>query len=242
MIRMTKLILAIKNPKLFARKIFGGIPRFYRLYISKDKFTINVRRFKKDDAKLALRIDYPSLNNNSIVFDVGGYEGDFAHKINAKYGCKVYIFEPHPKFYAKCKERFKNNQNIIILNYGLSNTNGKFKLTDSVDASSFYNLDEKNTVNCEVKNIFDVLSEMKIDDIDLMKINIEGGEYPLLQNIADMNKLHIVKHYQIQFHDFIDDASKKRNKILSSLCKTHHNTWCYEFVWENWALKTRIKK
>ena len=242
MIKMTKLILAIKNPKLFAKKIFGGIPRFYRIYISKDKFTINVRRFKKDDAKLALRIDYPSLNNNSIVFDVGGYEGDFAHKINAKYGCKVYIFEPHPKFYAKCKERFKNNQNIIILNYGLSNTNGKFKLTDSVDASSFYNLDEKNTVNCEVKNIFDVLSEMKIDDIDLMKINIEGGEYPLLQNIADENQLHIVKHYQIQFHDFIDDASNKRNKILSSLRKTHYNTWCYEFVWENWELKTHIKK
>ena len=114
---------------------------------------------------------------------------------------------------------------------------GKFELADSVDGSSFLNLNGKNTVLCEVKNIFDVLKDLEINNIDLMKINIEGGEYPLLQHIADNDKLNIVNFYQIQFHNFIEDAEKKRKKILMALNKSHISTWCYKFVWESWERK-----
>ena len=234
---MKIIILLIKNPKLFAKKIFGGIPRLFKIYISKDEFTINVRNWKKKNGDKSLRLNYPSLSENSIVFDVGGYLGDFAHEIHMKYGCKVYIFEPHPVFFEKCNQRFADNINIITLNYGLSDISGKFKLTDSVDGSSFLNLKGKDTVICEVRNIFDVLKDLKINNIDLMKVNIEGGEYPLLQHIADKNSLDIVNFYQIQFHNFIEEAEKKRQKILIALNRSHTNTWCYKFVWESWERK-----
>ena len=234
---MKIIILLIKNPKLFVKKIFGGIPRLFKIYVSKDEFTINVRNWKKKNGDKSLRLNYPSLSENSIVFDVGGYLGDFAHEIHMKYGCKVYIFEPHPVFFKKCNQRFADNINIINLNYGLSDISGKFKLTDSVDGSSFLNLKGKDTVICEVRNIFDVLKDLKINNIDLMKVNIEGGEYPLLQHIADKNSLGIVNFYQIQFHNFIEEAEKKRQKILITLNRSHTNTWCYKFVWESWERK-----
>jgi FkbM family methyltransferase len=234
---MKIIILLIKNPKSFAKKIFGGIPRLFKIYISKDEFTINVRHWKKKNGDKVHRLNYPSLSKDSIVFDIGGYVGDFAHEIHKKYGCKVYIFEPHPVFYEKCVQRFKGNTNMITLNYGLSDMTGKFELTDSVDGSSFLNLKGKNTVLCEVKNIFDVLKDLEINNIDLMKINIEGGEYPLLQHIADNDKLNIVNFYQIQFHNFIEDAEKKRKKILMALNKSHISSWCFKFVWEGWERK-----
>tara|TARA_B110000027_G_C16029190_1_gene259989 strand:- start:62 stop:766 length:705 start_codon:yes stop_codon:yes gene_type:complete len=234
---MKILILAVSNPKLFIKKIFGGIPRLYKLHISKDEFTIDYRLWKKNNGDKTLRLNYPSLSKNSIVFDVGGYIGDFAYEINEKYGCKVYVFEPHPEFHEKCIKRFEKNNNILPLNYGLSDTNGKFELTDSVDGSSFLNLNGKNTVLCKVRNIFDVLDDLKLKNIDLMKINIEGHEYPLLQHIADECKLGIIKCYQIQFHNFVKDASKKRDKILKELRKSHNCTWSYHFIWENWQKK-----
>ena len=234
---MNVLSISARILKLRTNKIFGGIPKLYKTFVSKDEFTINVRHWKKKNGDKVHRLNYPSLSKNSIVFDIGGYVGDFAHEIHIKYGCKVYIFEPHPVFYEKCVQRFEGNTNIINLNYGLSDTTGEFELADSVDGSSFLNLNGKNTVLCEVKNIFDVLKDLEINNIDLMKINIEGGEYPLLQHIADNDKLDIVNFYQIQFHNFIEDAEKKRKKILMALNKSHISTWCYKFVWESWERK-----
>jgi hypothetical protein len=47
----------------------------------------------------------------------------------------------------------------------------------------------------------------------------------------------LVNQYQIQFHDFIDDAASMRDKIIDALSKTHKRSWCYTFVWENWRNK-----
>lgn len=234
---MKILSFVFKNPKLFIKKIFGGIPKYYRIHVLKDNFTINMKQWFIDKGDATLRLDYPSLNKNSVVFDIGGYQGDFANSIHTKYGCKVYLFEPHPKFYKKSALRFKDNQKIITFNYGLSNKNGIFELTDDDDGSSFMNEKKNTTIICEIRDIIDVFNELNIQNIDLMKINIEGGEYPLLQHIAENGNLDIIDNYQIQFHNFIENAPRKREEIISALKKTHHNNWCYEFVWENWRRK-----
>jgi hypothetical protein len=40
-----------------------------------------------------LRLDY-DLDENSIVFDMGGYVGEWSEKIFAKYDSHIFIFEP----------------------------------------------------------------------------------------------------------------------------------------------------
>ena len=47
----------------------------------------------RDNGDHTLRLDY-DLNEDSIVFDVGGYRGDFTSAIFNKYNCNVYVFEP----------------------------------------------------------------------------------------------------------------------------------------------------
>ena len=92
----------------------------------------------------------------------------------------------------------------------------------------------KEGLECEVKEFFSVLSNLDIKNIDLIKVNIEGGEYPLLKHIVNRNELGIIDEYQIQFHNFIEGAETKRNFLITELRKTHKRTWCYKFVWENW--------
>lgn len=233
---MKKLILLAMNPVMFAKKVFGRMRRFFLLHIVKDEFTIEVTRWFADKGDETLRLNYPSLNTESVVFDLGGYVGDFAYEINKKYGCQVYLFEPHPEFYEKCVKRFLDNKKITPFKFGISDEEGIFALSDSVDGSSFLNPNNrtKQGIECEVKEFFSVLSDLDIKNIDLMKINIEGGEYPLLKHIADKENLALVDEYQIQFHNFIDGAESKLNNLVSELSKTHKRTWCYKFVWENW--------
>ena len=234
-----KILQLLANPLLLAKKIYGRILRAYKLYILKDEFIAEETRWFRDKGDETLRLDYPELNEESIVFDLGGYKGDFAYAINEKFGCTVYVFEPHPKYYDACIKRFLSNDKVISFNYGLSDKDAKFLLSDSADSSSFLNphQQDKNTIECEVKEIFSVLRKLEISNINLIKINIEGGEYPLLLHMISEGKISLVDNYQIQFHNFIENADSLRSKITNCLLKTHAKTWCYIFVWENWKRK-----
>jgi FkbM family methyltransferase len=229
----------LTKPMLFAKKIAIRFRLIYKLYILRDELALELKRWFKNRGDETLRLDYPELNENSVVFDLGGYKGDFAQAINEKYGCTVYLFEPHPNFYESCVKRFEANHKVISLNYGLSDKDGRFILSDNVNGSSFSNLNhqDKNGILCEVKEIFQTLDILSVSEIDLMKINIEGGEYSVLLHMINEGKLSLVTNYQIQFHNFVSDARYLRNKITEALTKTHKRTWCYTFVWENWRKK-----
>lgn len=162
-----KILQLLSNPLLLTQKIYGRISRAYKLYILKDEFTVEVTRWFRDKGDETLRLDYPELNEESIVFDLGGYKGDFAYAINEKYGSTVYVFEPHPEYHDACIKRFLSNNKVIPFNYGLSDKDGMFLLSDSVDGSSFLNPhhQEKNAIECEVKEIFNVLRQLEISNI-----------------------------------------------------------------------------
>ena len=167
---MNVLSLAINDPALFVKKVAGRFARLYRQHILKDEFSLEAARWVRDHGDQTLRLDYPHLDENSVVFDLGGYVGDFAAEIFDKYRCTIYLFEPHPAFYEKCVHRFKDNDKIIPLNYGVSDVAGNFSLSDSVDGSSFLTENHKNkgSVTCEVREFFSVLSDLGVSQIDLM--------------------------------------------------------------------------
>ena len=79
---MKILKLLFTNPLLFTKTVYGLILRFYKVNILRDEFTIEVVRWFKDKGDEKRRLNYKILNEHSIVFDVEGYLGDFAHDIN----------------------------------------------------------------------------------------------------------------------------------------------------------------
>ena len=139
-------------------------------------------------------------------------------------------------FHRACVDRFAAVEAIQPLNYGLSDIEGSFGLTDSVDGSSFISERKGDLpeLECRLRALPDVLEELGVERIGLMKINIEGGEYDLLQSMADRDLFGRVDSLQIQFHDFAEDAVRRREAIQDALSRTHECTWCYDFVWEYW--------
>ncbi|WP_298614853.1 FkbM family methyltransferase [uncultured Thermosynechococcus sp.] len=205
-----------------------------------DSYQRTVRRWFRDKGDSTLRLDYP-LNADSIVLDVGGYKGDFSALIHEKFNCRIFIFEPVPTFYCICQKRFASNPKIITLNYGLSDTSKTSQIYISEDASSFYKRTPKTLGEVEVAELRDctaVFKDLAIENVDLMKINIEGGEYDLLQKLIDSTLIEKIRYLQIQFHNFVENSKEKRQNLRSQLAKTHVEMWNYEFVWESWRLKS----
>ena len=151
----------------------------------------------------------------------------------------MYVFEPHPKFFKKCVKRFKNNEKIIPLNFGLAHESGEFQISDSADSSSFFNPPKtgKGAISCGVREFFEVVEELEISFINLMKVNIEGGEYELLDRLIESDFIKQIDNIQVQFHNISQTSRSEMQRIQRELRKTHRPTYQYEFVWENWVRK-----
>jgi len=222
----------IKNMIKYKLSRYG---RAMQMYIFQDKFLKAHKQWLKDKGDQILRLNY-NLNKESIVFDLGGYQGDFANNVFKKYNSIIYIFEPVKSFYEQIVERFKDNEKIRVFNFGLSDKNCETEISLGDDGSSvFTNLETKETI--VLKDIILFLEEKNITKIDLFKINIEGGEFDVLPALIDSSLVEIITDIQIQFHTFIDDSIKRRNEIRKGLSKTHELTYDYWFVWENWKIR-----
>jgi len=91
-----------------------------------------------------------------------------------------------------------------------------------------------------VKAFSTFVREEDLEVIDLVKMNIEGSEYELLDEIIDSGCIGKIKHLQIQFHNFVEDAPRKRKEIRNKLKMTHVNKFNYPFIWERWDIKNDI--
>ena len=103
--------------------------------------------------------------------------------------------------YLIIKERFKLNNKIEAFPFGLSNITKSTLMEIKDDSSStFIN---KGSIypreKVKLVDIIDFIKEKNISKIDLMKINIEGGEYDLMQSLFYENKFLIIKNLQIHF-------------------------------------------
>jgi FkbM family methyltransferase len=206
----------------------------FRTSESINKF--RAQEWVKDDGDQTHRLFY-DLNEESVVLDLGGYHGQWSSDMYSMYNCNIMIFEPYFSFFEKIEKRFEKNKKIRVFNYGLGPQNSILNLYISGDGSSLF---RKKSTSVEVKihSIKDFFDSNKIGTIDLMKINIEGAEYELLEFIIETGLINKIKNIQVQFHDFIiPDAESRMRKIQKELAISHDLTYQYLFIWENWKIK-----
>jgi FkbM family methyltransferase len=186
---------------------------------------------------LTLRLDY-DLDTDSVVLDVGGYEGQWASDIFAKYRCQLHVYEPVNDFADFIEKRFFKNPRITLHRFGLAGSTREETITLSGDASSTHTRGER-TARIQLVDAVEAIGALGVSTIDLVKINIEGGEYELLNHLLVEGLISKMRHIQIQFHDFVPGAEEKMTRIRNHLSETHEPTYQYAFVWESWSLKSQ---
>tara|TARA_B100001029_G_scaffold179889_1_gene192193 strand:+ start:14921 stop:15607 length:687 start_codon:yes stop_codon:yes gene_type:complete len=184
-----------------------------------------------------LSLDYP-LDENSVIFDVGAYEGNFTKKINQKFNCNIHCFEPLTKYYNFLVEEFKEFPKVRLYNFGLLDQDKEIKISNIDGSSSIYQRPEgdvKTIVN--MKSFESFVKENNITHIDFLYMNIEGSEYKVLNQILDTGLINDINYMQIQFHNFVKDSKKMRRLIRYKLRKTHKCVFNFPFIWERWDRK-----
>lgn len=220
-------------------KLFERMRKNIRRKFFPSDFDKELTRWFGDDGDYNYRLEY-DLNENSLVIDLGGYKGQFASDLFGKYMCKVLVFEPIKEYYEMIQDRFKKNPKIDAFKFALGEhdkTEFFYMDDDGTSINNKSGRDESFKQEVVFRDIEAFFKEQNITSVDLVKINIEGGEYDLLEYILEKDMAKIFKNIQVQFHKYINNSEEKMVSIQTKLQKTHEINWQYRFVWENWVRK-----
>jgi FkbM family methyltransferase len=175
------------------------------------------------------------VDEHSVVLDVGAYAGEWSEQIVARYGARVYAFEPNPKAFAKLQHRLGATPNVTLLPYGLGGADQIASLAlEGPGSSVFTRHSVYGTTDVHLRDVIAVLDELGLDQIDLAKVNIEGGEYDLFDRLIAADRLHDIRLVSVQFHEWHPHAYRRRYAIRRALARTHEEVWNYPWVWELW--------
>jgi FkbM family methyltransferase len=191
-------------------------------------------RDRGDEIKI---IDYP-LDSTSQVIELGGFTGVWSKKIIDKFNPNLIIVEPIPQFVNELKRNFGNNPKVNIEGVAISTSNKTINLYVKGCATSETNVVSKRVVSVESYDINYFISKYNLSKIDLIQINIECEEYPLIMNWIETGFLKNVKYLQVQFHTFCENYEKKYELIFQGLKDIGFEiNYKYDFVWESWVNK-----
>lgn len=163
-------------------------------------------------------------NKQYNILDLGSCRGGFHNKcieiIGEQNIAKYVGVEPNPSLYSKYLENMQN-ENYQFICKAITKSN-----EDSID---FYDIPTDKecgntfgTIEFLYKSAPDVIkvpsitlskviSQSKFDKIDILKVDIEGREYDMIETI-DYEIASKIDQISIEFHDFVDPSFKELNE------------------------------
>tara|TARA_Y100000310_G_C20587556_1_gene766257 strand:- start:685 stop:1275 length:591 start_codon:yes stop_codon:yes gene_type:complete len=140
---------------------------------------------------------------------------------------EIHAFEPNPIFSSSFKDK-----NIKYYQYALwiKNEKRKFYLEPNTVGSSLLRVRAKRTGNEEPQEIevecIDladfIISKFKKKDVIILRLDIEGAEYSVLDHLIDTGAVDYINEFWIEFHPIkknppcikkIESYFKKGNKL-----------------------------
>lgn len=184
------------------------------------------------------------FSDPKIIFEIGAREAaDSVYMKEHFPNTEVYAFEAHPG----CFEKHKNNDNLKNINYyniAMWNKKTTLKFHDkNIDSgiSSFRDRGQiygSNTFQLETMTPFDFCIQESINIIDILKIDVEGCSYEILEGFKELiNSIKFIhveteraEHFEGQWIE--EDVFKLLEKNNFKMLKQSHCCMQqYDSVW-----------
>lgn len=212
-------IKVIKNLHIFVLDFLGFYKNKEILYKTKNGLNFMTRGSSTDAAEVVIvngNLEYPKefFQNlvNPVILDVGANIGSFslyAYNILTNKNPKIYSIEPSVENFNILQKNIKINNsenNIKAFNVALYGKDGKSFLNIDGNYDSFYISEDKPDVNSEKTQKVELIKletfckKNSIVIVDLLKMDIEGGEYDVFYNSIEFIKNN-VKYIFVEVHD-----------------------------------------
>lgn len=166
----------------------------------------------------------PSLiPTGGIVYSFGiGEDISFDRAIIEKHGCRVYGFDPTPKSISWVRET-SIPENFFFHPFGIGAVTEKaiFRLPRNKDhvSGSVYEhrlVDNDNAVEVLLKSFSDILADLGHQQIDVLKMDIEGSEYAIIEDILTSGIP--ITQILVETHErFFEDGKTKGERFFKLL-------------------------
>ena len=199
---------------------------FSRMIVSSNDGIFYVRKHIPYDLWMASNVADLKLGeelklNNGVFIDVGANIGKYTIKIgnSLKMNGRVISFEPENDNFEMLKKNAKLNnlKNTTLINKALSDKKGKLKLYLAKGNLGHHSLVEKvgeKYEEVEVDTLDNILKELKISKVDLIKIDVEGAENLVLKGAL---KTLENSHPKIVFEAWDKNHLDKIKEVLEPL-------------------------
>jgi FkbM family methyltransferase len=216
------------------------IKRFIKWILRKEVFFTIQKKRLQTDCIAQYQICNENMDKDSIVYSFGiGRDIDFEKDIINKYGINIFGFDPTPVT-SEWLSGQKIPDEFHYYEYGIADYDG---------SANFYQLDNPSPVSMsmvkgkkshsgeiEVK-VYKLKTIMKMlnhDHIDLLKMDIEGEEYQVIENIISDNIE--IKQIIIEFHHrFKNIGIKKTKSIIKLLNENNYQIFAISDLGEEYS-------
>lgn len=162
------------------------------------------------------------IENNGIVYSFGiGEDISFDEAIMRNHNCNIFGFDPTPKSIEWCSHQ-NLPDNFHFYSFGIATSSGiaTFNLPSNPTHVSGSLIDHsrvnsQNQIEVQMKSFEDIQKMLNHQKIDVLKMDIEGSEYEVIDSILeyDIEITQIV----VEFHErfFTNGKVKSKNLIKS---------------------------
>lgn len=128
-----------------------------------------------------------------VILDIGSNIGAAILYFHDRFpNARIIGFEPHPDTFAVLQKNVADLPQVSVLNCGLGSTNTQVTVpSESVNFGAFSTkgraraqTEGRGVVECDVRRLDDVLRELGVEKIDLIKIDCEGAEADVITGLS----------------------------------------------------------
>ncbi|HEX3892289.1 MAG TPA: FkbM family methyltransferase [Terracidiphilus sp.] len=144
-----------------------------------------------------------------LVIDIGGNIGDYTAELRRRNPlAEVHTFEPSPTNVGRLRSRFKDDKNIFIVPFAVSDTVGAATLYSDDPGSGLASLTQRKLDHFGIHlNVKESIDTIRFEDywlkalngrpLDIVKIDIEGHELAALKGFG--NAISSTSVFQFEF-------------------------------------------
>jgi FkbM family methyltransferase len=186
----------LKNKFQVIVHIFGLYEKSNIIYYLKNGLKLKVSNTRQDrtmilsinDIFVSKQYSAPQSQRRKIILDLGANIGAFSfYTALENPNAKIYSFEPYPDNFVQLCDNVKINKlegRIFPLKEAIAKENGKLTFYCNQVSSRAHSLFNKTgeKITVESTNLETIFSRFKIQNCDILKMDIEGAEYEVLYN------------------------------------------------------------
>lgn len=179
------------------------------------------------------------LDEGSLVVDGGAYRGEFAAGMIRRHGSRVIAYELVPE-YALALQRAmaaEVERGVLqVIPRGLSDRDGRAVISVRGTLTGLVDQEARGSVGDVEVRFLDAADELACyERIDLLKLNIEGAEYGVLERLLESGVMSRIRGLLVQFHRVGEGYADRYDMIAERLSDGFRLMWREPWKWEAWS-------